>query len=98
VTLTGTSHLMFFVPLMDPAAWGTGCRGPRNLGVEDAPDRMTYFGFQLPSGQMVRLRLGRSLTATSGSHAKLRAKSDRHACSYGLPNFPVGYKEEIASP
>jgi hypothetical protein len=50
------SHLMFFVPLMDPAAWGTGLPGsPVILGVEDAPDRMTVFGFQSPSGQMVRL-------------------------------------------
>ena len=38
------SHLMFFVPLMDPAAWGTGLPGsPVILGVEDAPDRMTVF-------------------------------------------------------
>ena len=38
------SHLMFFVPLMDPAAWGTGLPGsPVILGVEDTPDRMTVF-------------------------------------------------------
>jgi len=37
-------HLMFFVPLMDPAAWGTGLPGsPVILGVEDTPDRMTVF-------------------------------------------------------
>ena len=37
-------HLMFFVPLMDPAAWGTGLPGsPVILRVEDTPDRMTVF-------------------------------------------------------
>ena len=37
-------HLMFFVSLMDPAAWGTGLPGsPVILGVEDTPDRMTVF-------------------------------------------------------
>jgi len=37
-------HLMFFVPLMDPAAWGAGLPGsPVILGVEDTPDRMTVF-------------------------------------------------------
>ena len=37
-------HLMFFVPIMDPAAWGAGLPGsPVILGVEDTPDRMTVF-------------------------------------------------------
>jgi hypothetical protein len=41
-------HLMFFVPLMDPAAWGTGLPGsPVILGVEDTPDRMTVFWIQV---------------------------------------------------
>jgi hypothetical protein len=38
------SHLMFFFPLMDPAAWGTGLPGsPVVLGLEDTADRMTVF-------------------------------------------------------
>ncbi|MGA2813945.1 MAG: hypothetical protein ABSG16_21285 [Candidatus Acidiferrum sp.] len=38
------SHLMFFLPLMDPAAWGTGLPGsPVILGIEDTADRMTVF-------------------------------------------------------
>jgi hypothetical protein len=37
-------QLMFFVPLMDPAAWGAGLPGsPVISGVEDTPDRMTVF-------------------------------------------------------
>ena len=37
-------HLMFFVPIMDPAAWGAGLPGsPVILGVRDTPDRMTVF-------------------------------------------------------
>lgn len=37
-------HLMFFVPLMDAAAWGAGLPGsPVVLGVEDTPDRMSVF-------------------------------------------------------
>lgn len=38
------SHLMFFLPLMDPAAWGTGLPGsPVVLAFEDTPDQMTVF-------------------------------------------------------
>jgi hypothetical protein len=37
-------HLMFFLPLMDPAAWGTGLPGsPVVLAVKDPPGRMTVF-------------------------------------------------------
>jgi hypothetical protein len=37
-------HLMIFVPLMDPAVWGSGLPGsPVILGVKDTPDRMTVF-------------------------------------------------------
>jgi hypothetical protein len=37
-------HLMFFLPLMDPAAWGAGSSGsPVILGAEVAEDRMTVF-------------------------------------------------------
>ncbi len=37
-------HLMFFLPLMDPAAWGAGLPGsPVILGLKDTPDRLTLF-------------------------------------------------------
>jgi hypothetical protein len=37
-------HLMFFVPLMDPAAWGAGLpESPVILGVKDTPDRLSIF-------------------------------------------------------
>jgi hypothetical protein len=37
-------HLMFFIPLMETAAWGAGLPGsPVILGVEDKEDRMTVF-------------------------------------------------------
>src|ERR1039458_6230528 len=37
-------HLMFFVPLMDPAAWGAGLpESPVILGVKDTPDRLSVF-------------------------------------------------------
>jgi hypothetical protein len=63
---------MFFAPLMDPGAWGTGLPGsPVILGAEDTPDRMDRIS---DSGRQVVGRygctLGRSLTATSGSLCK----------------------------
>jgi hypothetical protein len=37
-------HLMFFLPLMDPATWGAGLPGsPVILGIKDTPDRLTLF-------------------------------------------------------
>jgi hypothetical protein len=37
-------HLMFFVPLMEPAAWGTGLPGsPVVAAFTDTPERMTVF-------------------------------------------------------
>ena len=36
-------HLMFFVPLTDPAAWGAGLPGSPVLGVKDASNRHTLF-------------------------------------------------------
>ncbi len=37
-------HLMFFVPLLDPAAWGAGLPGsPVVLGIKDTEDRMSVF-------------------------------------------------------
>ncbi len=36
-------HLMFFVPLTDPAAWGAGLPGTPVIGVKDDQDRMTVF-------------------------------------------------------
>jgi hypothetical protein len=37
-------HLMFFLPLTDPAAWGTGLRGsPVVAAFTDTPERLTVF-------------------------------------------------------
>jgi len=36
-------HLMFFVPLTDPAAWGAGLPGSPVLGTEVTEDRLTVF-------------------------------------------------------
>jgi hypothetical protein len=36
-------HLMFFVPLIDPAAWGAGSPGSPLIGVKDTQDRLTVF-------------------------------------------------------
>jgi hypothetical protein len=42
-------HLMFFLPMMDPALWATGLPGsPVVLGVKDAQDRMTVFLIPVP--------------------------------------------------
>jgi len=43
-------HLMFFVPLTEPAAWGAGLPGsPVVLGVKDTPSRLSVF--LIPVGQ-----------------------------------------------
>ena len=45
-------HLMFFLPLMDPAEWGAGSPGsPVILGVKDTPDQLTIF--LMPVGEVV---------------------------------------------
>ena len=36
-------HLMFFVPLTDPSAWGAGLPGSPVIGVKDASNRHTLF-------------------------------------------------------
>jgi hypothetical protein len=36
-------HLMFFVPLIDPKAWGAGTAGSPILGFQDVDDRLTVF-------------------------------------------------------
>jgi len=36
-------HLMFFVPLTDPAAWGAGLPDSPVLGSREIPDRLTIF-------------------------------------------------------
>jgi hypothetical protein len=36
-------HLMFFLPLTDPAAWGAGLPGAPVIGVKDALGRLTVF-------------------------------------------------------
>jgi hypothetical protein len=36
-------HLMFFVPLTDPAVWGASLPGSPVLGVKDTSDRLTLF-------------------------------------------------------
>jgi hypothetical protein len=36
-------HLMFFVPLIDPKAWGAGSPGSPIIGVQDVDDRLTIF-------------------------------------------------------
>ena len=42
-------HLMFFLPITDPATWGAGLPGSPVIGVEDTLDRMTVF--LVPVGQ-----------------------------------------------
>jgi hypothetical protein len=42
-------HLMFFLPLTDPAAWGAGRPGSPVIGVKDTPDQLTVF--LIPVGQ-----------------------------------------------
>lgn len=42
-------HLMFFLPLSDPAAWGANVAGSPVLGFSDALDRLTLF--LIPVGQ-----------------------------------------------
>ena len=42
-------HLMFFLPLTDPAAWGAALPGPPVIGFEDTQDRLTMF--LIPVGQ-----------------------------------------------
>lgn len=41
-------HLMFFLPLTDPAIWGVGLPGSPVMGVKDAPDHLTLF--LIPAG------------------------------------------------
>ncbi|HEY1467806.1 MAG TPA: hypothetical protein VGF61_02095 [Candidatus Acidoferrum sp.] len=36
-------HLMFFVPLVDPKAWGAGVASSPIIGVQDVDDRLTVF-------------------------------------------------------
>ena len=36
-------HLMFFLPLTDPATWGAGLPGSPVMGVKDTQDRLTLF-------------------------------------------------------
>jgi hypothetical protein len=36
-------HLMFFLPLTDPAAWGAGLPGSPVLGAKDTSNRLTLF-------------------------------------------------------
>ena len=42
-------HLMFFVPLTEPAVWGAGLPGSPLIGVKDPEDRLTVF--LLPIGR-----------------------------------------------
>jgi hypothetical protein len=42
-------HLMFFLPLTDPAVWGAGPQGSPVLGVKDTLDQLTLF--LIPIGQ-----------------------------------------------
>jgi len=42
-------HLMFFLPLTDPATWGAGAPNSPVLGIKDALDRLTLF--LIPIGQ-----------------------------------------------
>jgi hypothetical protein len=42
-------HLMFFLPLTDPAAWGAGLPGSPIIGFKDTEDRLTVF--LIPVGQ-----------------------------------------------
>jgi hypothetical protein len=36
-------HLMFFLPLTDPATWGAGLPGSPVIGVKDTPGQLTRF-------------------------------------------------------
>ena len=36
-------HLMFFVPLTDPATWGAGQLGSPVMGIKDPPGQLTVF-------------------------------------------------------
>jgi hypothetical protein len=36
-------HLMFFLPLTDPATWGAGLPGSPVMGIEDTPGQLTLF-------------------------------------------------------
>ena len=36
-------HLMFLLPLTDPANWGAGMQGAPIIGVKDTPGRLTLF-------------------------------------------------------
>jgi hypothetical protein len=36
-------HLMFFVPLTDPATWGAGLPGSPVIGIKDTPSQLTLF-------------------------------------------------------
>jgi hypothetical protein len=42
-------HLMFFLPLTDPATWGAGLPGSAVMGVKDTPGQLTLF--LIPVGQ-----------------------------------------------
>jgi hypothetical protein len=43
-------HLMFFVPLTDPAAWGANLPGSPIFGSQSIEDRLTIFLVPSPSG------------------------------------------------
>jgi hypothetical protein len=36
-------HLMFFLPITDPATWGAGLRGSPVMGIRDTPGQLTLF-------------------------------------------------------
>jgi hypothetical protein len=42
-------HVMFFVPLTEPEAWGAGAQGSPIIAFKDDPDRLTVF--LLPVGK-----------------------------------------------
>jgi hypothetical protein len=42
-------HLMFFLPVTDPASWGAGLAGSPVLGFKDVPDGLTLF--MIPVGK-----------------------------------------------
>jgi hypothetical protein len=41
-------HLMFFLPLTEPAAWGADLPDSPVLGAKDTPDRLTIFLIPVP--------------------------------------------------
>jgi hypothetical protein len=41
-------HLMFFIPLTEPAAWGADLPGSPLIGIKDTPDQLTVFLIPLP--------------------------------------------------